>query len=1776
MGVKKLLFFSVFLLNFSFFTTCYAQVINTIAGNGASGFSGDGGPATAAEFFFPYGIGLDDTGNVYITDGHNYRIRKVNKQGIINSIIGNGIEGYSGDGGPASAAEISNTIGVVLDDTGNIYIADQWNNVVRKIDKAGIISTFAGGGSNAGNDGYGDGGPATGASMYYPFGLATDHAGNVYIVEWGNNRIRKVDASGIISTIAGITTAGYSGDGGPATAAEIDEPFGIAVDTLGNVYFGDSYNNRVRKIDIAGIITTFAGNGYPNSYNGDGGPATDAELYSPYDVAIDDSMNVYLSDFTHGLIRVVNSSGIINTIAGTFNGYGLGNGGPATAAYLSSPYEVRVDKKHNVYIMDDGHNMVRKVTNSLSLVISILTNESCNGGRDGDVTVTPYETPPEAPYTYSWSPGGGTDSTISGLSAGTYTVTISDIKDSTITTTIIITQPPVLTVSTSILDSTCPGLSEGAAIVNPSGGTVPYIYRWSDAGSQTTITATGLSLGTYVVVVTDSCGASATASATIGSPSVLTIFAYQVKPVSCNGGTNGIASSVTCGEASRFSYLWSDANSQTTFSATGLNAGTYTLTVSDSSGHSATAPVTIIQPPVLTLSIADTNASCDGFSNGSAVAIVIGGVPDTTTFSYEQSIQHWYVPPHVTRATITAIGAQGAGNYGGAGASITGICAVIPGHILSVVVGGQGIRNDCCSSAGGGGGGSFVYDSNTGNLLMVAGGGGGIATLEYSGGAGGTDILYNSTTPGGGTIGSAPGGIGGNGGSAGNSGVYPGAGGAGWLSNGDSAANAKGGNDRANGFNIALGYNGIYDEGGYGGGGGGNYSSGGGGGGYNGGGGGDGDGYGSSGGGGGSYLYGILVGKDTADNMGNGSVSITYSYPGGTSPYKYSWSTGATTDTITRLTAGTYTVTVSDSCGATATASVVITQPDTLKVSISSIANLRCYGSGNGSATAIVIGGAQPFTYQWNDDSSQVTSTATGLSAGNYTITVTDACGTLVVTSVTITQPNLLTVSPIIIANLHCNGIDSGSVSASVSGGTQPYTYRWNWLEQGYGFERVTADTLSGLSAGTYTLYLYDNNGCVVGDSAIITQPTAIVATTFILNPINNCNGANAGSISVSVTGGIPPYTYQWSDINNQTTDTATGLSEGNYTVTVTDNTGCTRLASNTLTSPNPFSDSATIIYNVSCYGGTNGSATIEVSGGYTATRNYSFEPAVQHFTVPPDIYAISIQIGGAQGGDTLGGYGTSFQGQCIVTPGEILSVVVGQRGGTLGGSGGGGGASWVYDSTVVLYSPSGTMGLIAAAAGGGGGATNSENLTIDPGEPGGTNLITNAAITYTPYSILPEGAGGTGGNGGNISISGGGGGYGGGGGWLSVGKSWGDTTGIGGRDEADHFSMVISFSGGNGGSGGGGGGGWSTDLENIWGVGGGGGGYNGGGGEGGGGGSYYINTSPIVTATDTGNGFVTISYTVGGVSPYTYLWSNGETKDTATGLSAGVYTVTVSDSNGCLLTASVTITQPSAIIPTITEYSGVKCNGDSGAVLFTSASGGSGFYEYQWSDASNQTNSIATGLSAGTYTVIVTDNNGCNGTASITITQPTTLTLVADSSADLGTCNGSAWAVVNGGTNPYIYSWNPSGLTTDTITNQCSGDYCCTVTDANGCMQSVCVNIPVSTGESEIKGESEKVKVYPNPNTGIFTVALSHPELARPDESVGRVSASQPTIEIYNVLGQQIYFATLNQVQPARTGTGGGDNLIDLSDKPNGIYFYRVLRENGDLIGEGKVIIEK
>jgi uncharacterized protein (TIGR03437 family) len=360
--------------------------VGTSPGTGSpatAGFAGDGQAPVNARLFQPQAVALDSNHDLYIADAGNNRIRKVSG-GKISTVAGSGSTGssagYSGDGGAATSALLRNPYGVRVDSAGNIYIADIDNQVVRRVDaKTGTITTAAGVNGNYGY--FPDQQPASSAYLDKPVGLAFDAKGNLYIADSTDDRVRYISSDGNIHTYAGANQWDtYGGDGGPATAASLNHPYGLAVDAAGNLYIADSANNRIRKVATDGTITTVAGNGTAG-FSGDGGLAVNAQLNRPWDVAVDSSGDIFIADYNNQRIRLVNATGTITTIAGTTGlGYS-GDGGGATSAKLNYPTGVAVDLSNgNVYIADSGNNVIRQLTPTTPAITSGVFTASGFGG----------------------------------------------------------------------------------------------------------------------------------------------------------------------------------------------------------------------------------------------------------------------------------------------------------------------------------------------------------------------------------------------------------------------------------------------------------------------------------------------------------------------------------------------------------------------------------------------------------------------------------------------------------------------------------------------------------------------------------------------------------------------------------------------------------------------------------------------------------------------------------------------------------------------------------------------------------------------------------------------------------------------------------------------------------------------------------------------------------------------------------------------------------------------------------------------------------------------------------------------------------------------------------------------------------------------------------------------------------------------------------------------------------------------------------------------------
>jgi trimeric autotransporter adhesin len=443
-------------------------IITTIAGTGAAGYSGDGGQATSAELNLPHGIDIDAAGNIFFADHDNNRIRKIDLSGVITTVAGTGTAGFSGDGGQATAAKIYHPYDVTVDAAGNVYFGDGLNHRIRKISTTGIISTVAGNGMS----GYsGDGGAASAAMINHPAGVAFDLAGNIYFADSYNHRVRKIDiATGVITTTGGVGTSGYGGDGGPATAASFSYPnFMYGDPVTGDIYVTDNGNHCVRKISPAGIVTNVAGTGVHGA-TGDGGPATAAKLDYPAGVTKDADGNIYIADYINDKVRRIDVSGIISTYAGTGTAGYSGDGGPASAAKLNQMTDVSIDNAGRLCIVDRFNSRIRRVNVALTIsgLLSIL--EGATTTLTGSVAGGTWSSASTGVATI-----GSTSGILTGIAAGTASISYQLSSGCTAAVVVSVTAAPSGLITTLAGDGTAGYAGDGGPVNLSRVSSVNYV-----------------------------------------------------------------------------------------------------------------------------------------------------------------------------------------------------------------------------------------------------------------------------------------------------------------------------------------------------------------------------------------------------------------------------------------------------------------------------------------------------------------------------------------------------------------------------------------------------------------------------------------------------------------------------------------------------------------------------------------------------------------------------------------------------------------------------------------------------------------------------------------------------------------------------------------------------------------------------------------------------------------------------------------------------------------------------------------------------------------------------------------------------------------------------------------------------------------------------------------------------------------------------------------------------------------------------------------------------
>ena len=1314
------------------------------------------------------------------------------------------------------------------------------------------------------------------------------------------------------------------------------------------------------------------------------------------------------------------------------------------------------------------------ITQPASNLTSTATNTTvtCNGGSNGSINLTPAGG--VSPYTFTWSNSATTED-INNIAAGAYSVTITDANGCSTSRSVNITQPSAITITETHTNATCAG-GNGNIDVSVTGGISPYTYAWINGAATQDLT--GVSANTYTVTVADANGCTASRSITITQPGNLAATPNATTP-SCNGNNNGTISLTVTGGSTPYSYLWS--NGSTNASATGLIAGTYTATVTDVNGCSVSVSSALTQPQPLAVTASTANVSCNGGTNGSITTSVTGG---TTAYTY-----NWN--GGITTPNRTNIAA---GSYFLTVTDSRGCTASLSAVITqpSALTISETHTNVQCNATSTGAidvtltGGSPAYTyawadgATTQDRNNLAAGTYRVTATDTRGcivsvtvavtqpAAVSVSLNTNNPTCNGaatGTITST---------ATGGTAPYN----YNW-NNGATTSNITGATAATYTLTVtdsrscsATGSSTITQP----------------------------------------SAISITPTVTSATCAVGNDGTITLSVSGGTGAYSYNWGGGITTPGRTGLTAGTYTVTVTDAAGCTASLPVAVTQFGNGITLSSAATNITCNGQNNGAINITVSGGISPVTYNWNGGIT--TEDRTGLAAGTYSVTVTDGAGCSAIASHTLTQPAAITVTKST-TNVLCYGATTGSINITVSGGTGAYTYNW-----GGG---VTTEDRTGLAAGTYTVTVTDANLCQATNTTAISQPVAALAASGSATAAS-CYGGDNGAINIAVSGGTTPYVFNWS--NGASSQNITGIAAGSYTVTITDAANCSTINTTIVSQPAAALTTDVVINDVLCFGTASGSVSQTVTGG---TSPYTFVwndgNTLQNRTgLIAGNYAVTV---------TDGNLCTTSVELSINQPSAINIVTAvtdvkcfGENNGTISAevSGGTGASTYIWNTGSTNANLNGLIAgtytitvTDANACTASAAATVAQPTALAININSGTSVCANATGTATvvtnntgsaPYNYVWSNGGAntqnqnglapgpisvtvTDSHGCSVTTS------------VNVGLSGNNTNAAytyTGAPCGPNATINFSHTG-------------SNNVSHIWDF-----------GDGTGSstfsapaytfgapGTYQVThivtrgfckdsvkqnitilSKPVIasqnyniTCNGLADGRIDLSVNSGS-TPYVFNWGSGITTEDRTGLAPGTYTVTVTDATPCSAVYSATITQPATLTVTYTSTP-LSCNGGSNGSIAVTVSGGTTSYAYNWNDGN--TNANRTNLTGGTYTVTVTDANLCTAANSISIYQPAAIAVVPQVTHALcnNQQNGSITLGVSGGTGAYSYNWG-NGITTANRTAVGAGTYHVTVTDANNCSGSASA-IVQQPGVLAVGLQATSVACYGGSNGSISTV---------------------------------------------------------------------------------------
>jgi gliding motility-associated-like protein len=1282
-----------------------------------------------------------------------------------------------------------------------------------------------------------------------------------------------------------------------------------------------------------------------------------------------------------------NGTATVSLVTGGAPTYSYSNDG---GGFVASPNITGLAAGNHTVVIKDVNTCTLSVPYTVSSLgspttsITSFSNVSCFGGANGSCTVAIPTGGAGGPYTYTISTtpiatnGIGT---FAGLVAGTYNITVKDVAGCIATTSVTIAQPTQVVITPSSLPVKCFGTATGTINVVGSGGTPGYTYNLNGGGYQASTVFANQNAGTYIMGIKDANLCTATQTVTITQPTALAI-SVSSQNANCTAA-NGIGSATVTGGSPIYTYTWTGTGGAAATS-NGLIGGNYTVTATDVNGCIISSPVTIGITLGGTASItASTNITCNGFNNGTMTAGITGGAsPYTYSWSPggQTSSTAINLAPNTYSCTITDF-------YG---CKSTAFGTITQPSVLAPIMNSQNVKcfgtaTGTISATGSGGTAPYTYlwptlastlstvnnvaigiysctttDANNCSITQT------IAVTQPS-----SITLTSTVTPANCNLADGSATISISGGSP----AYTQTWSAGSTTTAQNAVfagtytiNVKDANNCVQTLAVTI-----------------------------------------------PNLSGpaiSIVSQTNVSCFGTCNGAVTTSVTGGATPYIYSWSNGQVTASGTNLCAQVYTVSVTDNNGCIASTSVNITQPTALSLTVSPT-NPKCFGAINGYGIAAAIGGSPGYTYAWTGGGGSA-ATSSLLGAGNYGISVTDAKGCIVTSTMALINPPAMSAS-ISSTNVTCFNACNATAIATSTNGVGAVSYYWTG-----GSSPITAQTATGLCAGTYTMVATDQNNCTGSSIVTITQPTQITANITSSGSVT-CNGGNNGFASVTPGGGTGAYSYTWTPSGGNGA-TANTLIAGNYVVAVKDVNLCTATASVTILQPSPLATTLTTT-NVKCNGASDGTANVAFAGG-AGTTTFLWQPGLQSGNS-----VNNLSVGNQTVTITSNGACPTILTFTLTEPAALTAVVsttnsnCGQANGKACATVGGGTAPLFYqwsngpttlcNNNVVSGAYTFTVtdanlctkaasGLINDIAGPSVAVTSTTAIKCF----GQSNGAATTTITggVTPYNIN----------------------------WSGNSTTVQNVTNF----NAGLHNITVTDAAGCVGTA-------SVNITQPPAL------------------TSAIGSFSNVTCAGFTNGQATMLVN-GGTPNYSYSWiPSAQTSSVMINVGANTYTCIVTDVNLCSTSQVVTISQPAPLVMISSSFTNVSCFGGSNGQIITNVSGGTPGLTYSWSPT--QTNSgVVGGLIQGPYSLVVTDVNNCSISANFTIVEPSVLTATATSlPAKCGIANGSATTTAGGGNGGYSYTWNTATPQSGSVaTNMSPGNWNCSVIDSKGCSLTQTVNV--------------------------------------------------------------------------------------------------------------------